>query len=65
MRVRNLSVTLVFLLLVYTAMYIWPTQYRYDHLGNTPVRTNRVTGQVEFMTLCGWTPEMKGTAVCR
>lgn len=34
--------------------YVWPTLYKYDHLGQIPVRTNRFTGAVERLTLDGW-----------
>lgn len=36
------------------AYFIWPTPYRYDRLGPTPVRTNRFTGRSEQLTLQGW-----------
>jgi len=42
----------------YCALFVWPTPWRYDHIGKNPVRTNRVTGDVEILTLQGWQPEL-------
>jgi len=39
-------------------LLVWPTLYRYDHLGNYPVRINRVTGDAEMLRPEGWA-EMK------
>lgn len=37
-------------------LFVWPTMYRYDHQGRNEhlVRTNRVTGTSEFLTVHGW-----------
>jgi len=43
---------------LYCALFVWPTPWRYDHIGKNPVRTNRVTGDVEILTLQGWQPEL-------
>lgn len=39
--------------------YVWPTPYRYDRIGQNPVRENRFTGEIDFMTLQGWTPQLQ------
>ena len=41
------------------AYYVWPTPYRYDHIGRGqfgtyPVRINRFTDQVEILYQDGW-----------
>ena len=37
---------------------VWPTPYRYDHIGDSgvsvPVRINRITGKSERLTMNGW-----------
>ncbi|HMF10594.1 MAG TPA: hypothetical protein VKJ00_15775 [Thermoanaerobaculia bacterium] len=43
---------------LYCTFFVWPTPWRYDHIGKNPVRTNRVTGDVEILTLQGWQPEL-------
>jgi hypothetical protein len=46
---------LAFLVLVYTACYIWPTRWHhYDHAGATPIRMERATGRLQFCTTAGW-----------
>lgn len=45
---------LVFLVIVYLVCYVWPGRWRYDHIGNIPIRTERVTGRMQFCTLQGW-----------
>ena len=42
----------------YFGIFIWPTPWRYDHIGKNPVRTNRVTGAVEILNLQGWQPAL-------
>ena len=31
-------------------MFVWPTPYRFDHFKDLPVRINRVTGAMEFLS---------------
>lgn len=38
--------------------WVWPTLYRRDHIGATPIRENRITGEIDFCTLQGWTPQL-------
>ncbi len=45
---------LAFLVVAYALCFLWPGRWRYDHLGAMPVRTERVTGRVQFMNLHGW-----------
>lgn len=40
----------------YTSIFVWPTAWRYHQVGHTPMRTNRVTGHVEYLNLQGWQP---------
>ena len=47
------GVGLVMLVLAWTG---WPTLYRYDHIGQVPVRTNRITDKTEKLTGAGWGP---------
>lgn len=35
--------------------FLWPGVYRYDRLGDHPIRTNRITGAVQAFTENGWT----------
>jgi len=45
------------LLLAFLA-WVYPTLYRYDHIGANPIRINRITGEIDFCTLQGWTPQL-------
>lgn len=45
-------------LALWFAVTVWPTPWVNDHLGNTPVRTNRITGSVDYMNLQGWHPAL-------
>ncbi len=49
----------------YVTLFIWPTPWRYDHVGKTPVRTNRITDQVEYLNLQGWQPALPPVDVRR
>jgi hypothetical protein len=64
-RRRRLLWLLGLLIGFYTAVFVWPTAWRYHKVGNTPVRTNRVTGDVEFLNLQGWQPVLPATDVGR
>ncbi len=55
---KSIRTILAFVILVYLACYVWPTPWRYDKLGLTPVRWNRVTGRVQFLNLHGWNEEI-------
>ena len=56
---RNRLLAILFLLTwFYVGLFVWPTPWRYDRVGNTPVRTNRVTGEVEYLNLQGWQPAL-------
>ena len=57
-RRKRLLAMLVLLASFYVALFVWPTPWRYDRVGRTPVRTNRVTGEVEFLNLEGWQPAL-------
>ena len=57
-RKRRLAALLFFTGGIYCALFVWPTPWRYDHIGKNPVRTNRVTGDVEILTLQGWQPAL-------
>jgi hypothetical protein len=57
-RSRNLLLMLLFLVATYAALYVWPTLYRYDHIGVIPVRWNRITDGVEYLSLQGWQPAL-------
>lgn len=55
------ALALVLLMAFGFACYVWPTKYRYDHVtlsgSEYPVRTNRFTGETEFMRgFHGWVP---------
>ena len=49
---------LLYLVLFYFAIFIWPTRYRYDRLGGTPIRWDRVTGQMQFVNFHGWQAQL-------
>lgn len=36
------------------AVTVWPTMYRYDRLGISPVRVNRITGKAWRLSSSGW-----------
>ena len=57
-RRHRLGALLVLTAGFYCALFVWPTPWRYDHIGKNPVRTHRVTGEVEILTLQGWQPEL-------
>jgi hypothetical protein len=42
----------------YFGLFVWPTPWRYDRVGKNPIRTNRVTGDVEILNLQGWQPAL-------
>jgi len=42
----------------YFGLFVWPTPWRHDRVGRNPVRTNRVTGEVEILNLQGWQPAL-------
>jgi hypothetical protein len=64
-RRHRLGVLLLLTAGSYWALFVWPTPWRYDHIGKNPVRTNRVTGDVEILTLQGWQPELPPVDVRR
>lgn len=43
------------ILLLLVGYFVYPTLYRYDKLGQQPVRINRITGVAERLGLNGWT----------
>jgi len=55
-RSRRLLAILLLLVTSYIAVFVWPTAWRYHQFGKTPMRTNRVTGEVEYLNLQGWQP---------
>ncbi len=55
-RKRRLLAILLFAVIFYIAVFVWPTAWRYHQVGNTPMRTNRVTGEAEYLNLQGWQP---------
>jgi hypothetical protein len=44
---------------IYGGLFVWPTAWRYDRLGKTPIRTHRVTDEVEFLNMQGWQPALR------
>jgi hypothetical protein len=58
-RRRRLLWVLSFVSSFYVAVFVWPTAWRYHQVGNTPMRTNRVTGHVEYLNLQGWQPVLE------
>ena len=60
-RRHRLLALLALLASLYFGLFVWPTPWRYDHIGKNPVRTNRVTGAVEILTLQGWQPALPPT----
>jgi len=55
---KHLSRILWACILVAFLDWVYPTPYIYDHIGLNPVRTNRITGSMEFLTLQGWQPQL-------
>lgn len=57
---KNIIICLfAIVLIVFIAIYVWPTRYRYDHtnikgLGLQPVRINRFNGETETLYPNGW-----------
>jgi hypothetical protein len=43
---------------MYGGLFVWPTAWRYDRVGRTPIRTHRVTDDVEFLNMQGWQPAL-------
>ena len=43
---------------IYGGLFVWPTAWRYDRVGRTPIRTHRVTDEVEFLNIQGWQPAL-------
>ena len=58
-RRRRLLWVFSLLLSFYVAVFVWPTAWRYHQVGRTPVRTNRVTGEVQYLNLQGWQPVLQ------
>ena len=58
-RKRRLLWVFSLLLSFYVTVFVWPTAWRYHKVGNTPIRTNRVTGEVEYLNLQGWQPVLQ------
>jgi hypothetical protein len=54
----SLKKALFYVLLLAYATWVWPTLYRHDHIGANPIRENRITGEIDFCTLQGWTPQL-------
>lgn len=54
MKTSNLFLLLSAILLF--ALLIWPGQWKYDKLGELPMRTHRLTGRSELFTGTEWTP---------
>jgi len=50
---------------IYCGLFVWPTPWRYDRVGRTPIRTNRVTDDVEYLNLQGWQPALPPLDVAR
>jgi hypothetical protein len=51
-------------LIILVGILFWPTLYRYDHIGDRFLRTNRVTGQTQEYEDGAWnTQETKSNAV--
>ncbi len=40
--------------LAVVAWFVWPTPWRYDHLGPMRVREHRITGEIQKLTADGW-----------
>lgn len=38
------------------AVFVWPTRYRYDKVGDQFLRTDRVSGETARLTSWGWAP---------
>jgi hypothetical protein len=55
---RDLVATLLLLLLFYIAIFVWPTRWAYGHLGNTPIRWDRITSKAQFLNFHGWQDEL-------
>lgn len=58
---RIVRFAIVFAMLGLFAAYVWPTEYRYDHMtvdGNiVPVRIHRITGEADMLVPDdGWIP---------
>ena len=58
-RRRRLLWVFSLVLSFYVTVFVWPTAWRYHQLGNTPMRTNRVTGEVQYLNLQGWQPVLE------
>jgi hypothetical protein len=50
---------------IYGGLFVWPTAWRYDRVGRTPIRTHRVTDEVEFLNMQGWQPALRPLDVQR
>lgn len=55
---RKLLSLAIFLIVFYFVAFVWPTPYRYDHIGAIPIRTDRVTSRIQFCSLQGWVDQL-------
>ena len=58
-RRRRLLWVFSLVLSFYVTVFVWPTGWRYHQLGHTPMRTNRVTAEVQYLNLQGWQPVLE------
>lgn len=52
MSTKNLGLILLTILLL--AFFVWPGQWKFDKIGDVPMRTNRFTGRSELFAAGGW-----------
>jgi len=53
-QISLIVITLIVIASIPFSMYVWPTKYSYDRIDIYPVRINRITGDVEQLTIGGW-----------
>jgi hypothetical protein len=51
---RILAVTVVGIFAFGWIYYVWPTPWNHGRLDGDTIRTNRFTGEVQYLTLTGW-----------
>jgi hypothetical protein len=51
---KNILITVALVVVFLFLAFVWPTKWKYDHVGKSPIRTNRVTGEVQKMSAGEW-----------
>src|SRR5689334_17652119 len=53
-RLSTRNLTVIVLAAFAFGLFIWPGQWRYQTVGQTPMRTHRITGRSQFLVAGEW-----------